>query len=332
MTEPNLPEHVFRVARDPWPIAAWFRGAVVAMGNFDGVHRGHRAVVAAATGRARKLGCPAIALTFEPHTRSYFRPEEPFFRLTDEAAKLRLLAATDLDGALVLTFDASLAELSAEAFVRQVLVERLAVAGAAIGFDFHFGRGRQGSPEILVAAGNRHGFPVDVASPLLDAGRPVSSSGIRAALSEGRVEEAAELLGYPWFVSARVIHGDKRGRDLGFPTANLRLDPACGLRHGIYAVRVGHGKERLGGVASFGRRPTFDNGAPLLEVFLFDFAEDLYGQTLDVALIGWIRPELRFSSVDELVRQMDDDARSAREMLAAAPHAFPLLGMPVATG
>ena len=329
MTE-STPQRLFQVARDAATAPANFRGAVVAIGNFDGVHRGHRRVIAAATERAKMLGRPAIALTFEPHTRSYFRPGEQLFRLTDESAKLRLLAATDLDGAFVLKFDARLAELSAEAFVQRILVEQLAVAGAAVGFDFHFGRGRGGSPGVLLAQGEKHGFPVDVASPLLDAGRPVSSSGIRSALADGRIDEAAELLGYPWFVSATVIHGDKRGRDLGFPTANLRLDPGCGLRHGIYAVRVGRGGERFGGVASFGRRPTFDNGAPLLEVFLFDFAGSLYDQVLDVAFVGWIRPEQRFTSVDDLVRQMDDDAARARAMLAARPDAFPLLGMPVA--
>jgi riboflavin kinase / FMN adenylyltransferase len=332
MTEQPSPERNFEVARDLRSMPSAFRGAVVAIGNFDGVHRGHRAVIAAATNRARILGCRAIALTFEPHTRSYFRPDEPLFRLTDEAAKLRLLAATALDGALVLTFDASVAELSADAFVQQALVDGLAVAGAAVGFDFHFGRGREGSPAVLAAAGARHGFPVDIVAPLRDGGRPVSSSGIRAALAEGRVDDAADMLGYPWFATGAVIHGEKRGRDLGFPTANLRLDPACALRHGIYAVRVGRGAERFDGVASFGRRPTFDNGAPLLEVFLFDFAGDLYGQVLDVALVGWIRPELRFSSVDDLVRQMRDDSARARELLAQAPDAFPVFGMPAARG
>ncbi len=154
----------------------------------------------------------------------------------------------------------------------------------------------------------------------------MSSSAIRALLAEGRVREASVLLGYPWFVSGEVRHGDKRGRDLGFPTANMRLDPDCRLRHGIYAVRVGLGAKRYDGVASYGRRPTFDNGAPVLETFLFDFADDLYGQNLDVALIGWIRPELAFSSAEELVARMHEDAREAREVLARSPEAFPPLG------
>lgn len=329
MTMTHFPDPVqeFRVARGEAEAAVAFRNAVVAIGNFDGVHRGHRVVIGAAVERARLLSRPAVALTFEPHTRAYFQPDRPLFRLTDEQAKLRLLATTALDGAVVLPFDATLAELSAEAFVKRVLADRLAVAGAVVGFDFHFGQARRGSPDFLVAQGKLHGFSVDVAPPLRDNGQPVSSSAIRAALSEGRVADAAELLGYPWFVTGTVVHGDKRGRDLGFPTANLRLDPACGLRHGIYAVRVGVGGKRYGGVASFGRRPTFDNGAVLLEVFLFDFSGDLYGQTLDMAFIGWIRPELRFDSVEDLVRRMQEDSREAQAQLAACPEAFP----PIAT-
>jgi riboflavin kinase / FMN adenylyltransferase len=156
--------------------------------------------------------------------------------------------------------------------------------------------------------------------------RPVSSSAIRMALAEGQIDDATAMLGGPWFVSGEVIHGEKRGRGLGFPTANIRLDKNCALKHGIYAVRVGRGSERFDGVASFGRRPTFDNGAPLLEVFLFDFKGDLYGTTLDVAFISFIRDELRFDSIDALIRQMDDDSARARAILAAAPDAFPRLG------
>lgn len=323
------PAHKFRVARDLDSASAAFRGAIVAIGNFDGVHRGHRAVVTAALARARASGRTAVALTFEPHPRSYFRPHEPLFRLTDEPTKLRLLAALGLDGAIVLPFDAAFATQSAEQFVQEVLVDRLAVAGAAVGFDFHFGQARRGSSDFLAAQGKQHGFPVDVAPPLRDDGRPVSSSVIRAALGEGRVADAAELLGYPWFVTGTVQHGDKRGRDLGFPTANLRLDAVCGLRHGIYAVRVGLGDKRYDGVASYGRRPTFDNGTPLLEVFLFDFNGDLYGRTLDVAFIGWIRPELRFDGVDALIDRMQADSREARALLTQAGDAFPPVGAPI---
>jgi riboflavin kinase/FMN adenylyltransferase len=324
---PISPDKPFVVIRDDGPDVAKLRTAVVAIGNFDGVHRGHRSVIELAQRRAKAAGRPAAVLTLEPHPRSYFRADEKLFRLSDETQKLRLLAATGVDGAVVLTFNAALASLPAEQFVSQILVERLAVSGVAIGFDFHFGQGRGGSPAFLKDAGARYGFPVDVAPPLEDEGRPVSSGTIRAALEAGRVVEAAELLGYPWFVSGEVIHGEKRGRDLGFPTANLKLDPACGLKHGIYAVRVGIGDKRYDGVASFGRRPTFDNGAPLLETFLFDFSGDLYGKTIDVALIGWIRPEEKFDGIDALVEQMKVDSDRARDALKRSGDAFPRLGM-----
>jgi len=287
------------------------------------VHRGHKAVIAAALVRGRALGKPSAALTFEPHPRAFFNPDEPLFRLTPEAAKLRLLGATGLDGAIVLTFNADLAKLSAEDFVQRVLVDRFAISGAAIGFNFHFGANRAGSPEFLQAQGKQHGFTVDIVPPLLDGGRPVSSGPIRAALAAGRLDDAAEVLGYPWFVSGTVIHGDKRGRELGFPTANLRLDPACALRHGIYAVRTAIAERRYDGVASFGRRPMFDSAAVLLEVFLFDFAGDLYDADIDVAFMAWLRDEAMFASAKDLMRQMKEDSRLAREALDRAGDAFP---------
>jgi riboflavin kinase/FMN adenylyltransferase len=326
MTESSPPAKSFVVLRDGAAQTAMLEGAVLAIGNFDGVHRGHRAVIAAALALGKSLDRPVAALTFEPHPVAVLRPQEPLFRLTDETAKLRLLAATGLDGGIVLKFDAALRGLSAESFVSKILVARYRLAGAAIGFDFHFGKNRMGSPAFLAEQGIRHGFKVEMLPPLEDEGRPVSSGAIRTALAAGRVIEAAELLGYPWFVSGPVIHGDKRGRDLGYPTANMRLDPACGLKHGIYAVRVGIGERRFDGVASFGTRPMFDDGAPLLEVFLFDFDGDLYGQTIDVAFIAWIRHEMKFEGVDELVRHMDDDSARAREALARSVGAFPPLG------
>ena len=326
MTDHSQQPEPLIVVRGEAPADHALGGAVVAIGNFDGVHRGHRAVIAAALARAKALSRPAAALTFEPHPRRFFRPEELLFRLTDERAKLRLLAATGLTGAIVLRFDAALAGLSAQDFIERVLLARFRVAGVVIGFDFHFGLNRAGSPDYLAAQGAKLGFAVDIVPRFEAEGRPVRSGPIRAALAAGRIAEANALLGYPWFVSAKVAHGDKRGRELGFPTANLRLDPDCGLKHGIYAVRVGVGEHRYDGVASFGRRPMFDQGTVLLEVFLFDFSGDLYGEVIDVAFIDWIRPELKFDSVEDLVRRMNEDARLARAALAAAPDAFPKLG------
>ena len=321
----------FTVIRDSTPAAAIPRGMVVAMGNFDGVHLGHRAVIDAALQMGRSHGRPALAVTFEPHPRSFFSPNTPQFRLTDEAGKLRLLAGAGLAGAVVMTFDKRRAGTTAQDFIHHDLIERLGISGIAVGYDFHFGKGRVGSPSLLVAEAPRLGIEVDVQAHVDIAERPVSSSAIRMALAEGQIEDATAMLGGPWFVSGEVIHGEKRGRDLGYPTANIRLDKNCGLKHGIYAVRVGRGQGkdqvRFDGVASFGRRPTFDNGAALLEVFLFDFNGDLYGTALDVAFIGFIRDELKFDSVEALVRQMDDDSAKARAALAAAPGAFPKLGV-----
>jgi riboflavin kinase / FMN adenylyltransferase len=312
----------FLVVRDTASDGA-LRGAVLAMGNFDGVHRGHQAVIAVALKRASEFGRRAGVLTFEPHPRDFFHPAEPLFRLTDEAAKLRLLAATGLDGAVVLTFNAALAATTAEDFVAHILVGRFAISGVIVGFNFHFGKNRAGSPAFLTEQGRKYGFAVDIVPPFELDGRPVSSGPIRDALIAGRVTDAAVLLGFPWFVSGKVIHGDKRGRELGFPTANLELDASCGLRHGVYAVRVGVDGRRYDGVANFGRRPMFDSGAVLLEVFLFDFAGDLYGRDIDVAFIDWIREEKLFSSVEELVRNMDNDAVQARAVLANARDVFP---------
>ena len=316
----------FTVIRDNTPPGAIPRGAVVAMGNFDGVHLGHRAVIEAALQMGRAHGKPAFALTFEPHPRSFFNPNSPQFRLTDETNKLRLLAGTGLDGAMVMTFDKNRAGTSAQDFIHHDLIRRLGISGIAVGYDFHFGKGRVGSPSLLVAEAPRLGIEVDVQAHVDIDERPVSSSAIRMALAEGQIADATTMLGGPWFVTGEVIHGEKRGRDLGYPTANIRLDKNCSLKHGIYAVRVGRGGERFDAVASFGRRPTFDNGAALLEVFVFDFKGDLYGVTLDIAFISFIRDELKFDSIDALIRQMDDDSARARERLAAAPDAFPKLG------
>src|SRR5215469_9018880 len=315
----------FAVVHGAGPMPPALAKAVVAIGNFDGVHRGHRAVIAAAQARARELAVPAAVLTFEPHPRSFFDPATPLFRLTDERAKLRLLAATGLAGTVVLKFDAALAEPAPEDFINDILLHRLGISGAAVGFDFRFGHKRAGTPDLLAAEGVRRKFTVDVVPAVEVAGRRISSGLVRKALVAGHVAEANALLGYPWFVSGEVVHGDKRGRELGYPTANIRLDPACGLKHGIYAVKVGIGGHRHDGVASFGRRPMFDVGTVLLEVFLFDFSGDLYGRSIDVAFIDWIRPELAFADAEELVRRMDEDSRRARAMLARSPDSFPPL-------
>src|SRR5438094_149941 len=253
----------FTVIRDTTPAAEIPRGTVVAMGNFDGVHLGHRAVIEAALRMGRAHGKPAFAVTFEPHPRSFFSPNSPQFRLSDEASKLRLLAGTGLDGAVVMTFDKTRAGTSAQDFIHHDLIGRLGISGIAVGYDFHFGKGRAGSPTLLQAEAPKLGIDVHV-EPHFDVGSDaVSSTAIREALGDGRIGDATAMLGYPWFVTGKVIHGDKRGRDLGYPTANMRLDPNCALRHGIYAVRVGRGQgadqELFDGVASFGRRPTFDN-------------------------------------------------------------------------
>ena len=316
----------FQIIRDSTATDAIPKGAVVAMGNFDGVHLGHRVVIAAAMEMAHKAKRPALAVTFEPHPRHFFSPNTPQFRLSSETDKLRLLAGMGLDGAVVMSFDAKRAGTSAQDFINHELTGRLGISGIAVGYDFHFGKGRMGTPSLLAAEAPRLGIEVHIQSHVDILDRPVSSSAIRMALTEGQVADATAMLGEPWFVAGEVIHGEKRGRDLGFPTANLRLDPHCGLKHGIYAVRVGRGSERFDGVASFGRRPTFDNGAPLLEVFLFDFKGDLYGQRLDVAFIAFLREELKFDGIDALVAQMNEDSARAKVQLSASPDAFPKLG------
>ncbi len=325
MTDEIRQPSPFTVVRNSDAVAAPLKGAVVALGVFDGVHRGHRAVINTARERARAEARPAAALTFEPHPRSVLQPGEPMFRLGDETAMLRLLAATGLDAAFVVTFDADLAALPAESFINDILVERFAIAGAAIGFNFHFGHKREGSPDLLATEGRLRGFAVDIVAPFRFSEQRVSSGVIRAALAAGRVAEASELLGYPWFVTGEVVHGDKRGREFGYPTANIRLPPECGLKHGVYAVRAGIDGRHIDGVANFGRRPMFDVGTVLLEVFLFDFNGDLYGQTIDIAFIDWIRPELSFDSTEDLIRRMDEDSRQARAALARAGNAFPPL-------
>ena len=297
---------------------AW-RGGVVAIGNFDGVHRGHQAVLNAARAEAEHRGVPAIMLTLEPHPRAFFSGR-PLFRLTPAPLKAALAAALGFDGSLVLDFDRALAEMSAEDFVSEVLVGQLAIRAAVTGYDFQFGKARRGTPQFLAKHGALNGFSVTIVEALTDAEAPVSSTRIRAALSAGEVAGAAELLGWRFAVAGAIVAGDRRGRELGYPTANMALDPASGLAHGIYAVRFVRADGSVNdGVASFGRRPTFGGGEPVLETFLFDFSGDLYGETALVAFCGFIRPEERFDTVAALVARMEADSIEARAMLERAP-------------
>ncbi|MCC6948094.1 MAG: bifunctional riboflavin kinase/FAD synthetase [Bradyrhizobiaceae bacterium] len=316
MTIPPAIPAAFSVLRDGDPVPARLAGGFVAIGNFDGIHRGHRAALNLAIARAREAGSAALALTFEPHPRRFFLPQAPTFRLTPEPIKLRLFAAAGLDGAVVLLFDAALASHSAEDFVSEILVGWLKVGGVVVGDNFHFGKRRLGTPAKLREEGARRGFRVDVLDRVTWRGTPVSSGTVRVALGAGDVAGANDLLGYRWFVEGEVIRGAARGRELGFPTANIALDPDCGLRHGIYAARVTVEGVSHDAVASFGRRPQFDNGAPLLEVMLFDFSGDLYGKTLNVEFAGFIRPEEKFASVEALKARMTVDLDEARAILA----------------
>jgi riboflavin kinase/FMN adenylyltransferase len=301
-------------------VPAALTGAVYAIGNFDGVHRGHAVLFETARAKARRRGLPAVVLTFEPHPRSVFHPEAPVFRLATLDAKARLFAAFGMDGLIVIPFDRNFSSRTADAFVESDLAGGLAARAAVVGYDFHFGKGRAGSPEYLREAGGRLGFDVDVIGPVSDdAGITISSSRVRVHLEAGDVLSANRLLGYRWFVTGDVIAGDRRGRVLGMPTANLRLGADCRLRHGIYAV---HFRREDGsvhqGVASYGRRPTFDNGPPLLEVHLLDFSGDLYGERVIVTFCDWIRAEARFETVDALVAEMRRDLEAARLLLAGA--------------
>lgn len=300
------------------PLPDRLRGGHVAIGNFDGVHRGHQAVLGAALDRARADGKPALALTFEPHPRSFFAPDRPVFRLTPPEAKARIVAALGLDGLVVGRFDAAFAALSADDFVADVLLGRLGASNVTIGWDFQFGRDRQGTPGFLHEAGRRRGFGVDVVEPFAcEGGEPVSSSRIRAALEAGDLAEAHGLLGYRWFVEGEIVHGDARGRLLGFPTANMRLPENCRLKQGVWAVTITIDGLTRHGVANWGRRPQFDDGAPVLETHVFDFAGDLYGKRVDVGFVSFLRPEARFASVDALVAQMHVDTAEARAVLSS---------------
>ena len=318
---PLAPGFILQRGLDNMPAA--LTGGAVAIGNFDGVHLGHKAVLAA----ARDAGKPALALTFEPHPRSFFRPEQPIPRLTPPREKRLLLSHEALEGMVELTFDRALASLTAEEFVRKVLVEALEAEAIVIGWDFRFGKDRGGSPAFLEEAGPRLGFKVRIIQPF-GGKEPVSSSAIRDLLRAGEIAKANRLLGHRWFVMGEVIEGEKRGRELGYPTANMALPPETPLVEGVYAVRVSFDGAIRDGVASFGRRPQFhQDGTPLLESYIFDFKGDLYGKTLGVEFIARLRGEAKFASVEELVSQMHRDAIEARKIASgpidpAAPSAI----------
>ena len=290
------------------------RGGIVALGNFDGFHKGHQAVVGRAVERARAEGRPALVATFDPHPVRYFRPDTPPFRLTSLNQRERLFADAGADAMIVFPFNATLASLTAEQFV----VERLAgVAGVVTGEDFTFGKGRGGNVDVLAELGSRHGFVAEAVAPVDDGIEAVSSSRIRDALQSGDCETATRLLTRPFAVEGVVQHGDKNGRKLGFPTANIDMASYLRPLYGIYAVRgrLPDGTMR-DGVANLGIRPTFDPPKELLEPFLFDFSGDLYGQTIEVEFHAFIRAEAKFDTLDALVSRMEHDSEIARSLLA----------------
>ncbi|HMB10304.1 bifunctional riboflavin kinase/FAD synthetase [Saliniramus sp.] len=297
-------------------VAQALRGAVIAIGNFDGVHRGHQQLIAQARDMARARGVPAAILTFSPHPRAFFAPDTPFFRITPQPERVRVMRRLGLDGVIIRRFDAALAATRAQDFLTRFILEEIGASGVVVGHDFHFGKGREGNPQILQAFCAAHDIACNVVPVVEETGGAISSSAIRAALTEGDIIAANRLLGYRWFVIAPIRHGEKRGRDLGYPTANMALREACALRHGIYAVRMAVNGALHNGVASFGRRPTFDDGAPLLETFLFDFSGDLYGAQADVEFLAFLRAETRFESAQALIAQMNDDSARARTVLA----------------
>lgn len=309
-----------KLFRHTTDLPAELRGSCVALGNFDGVHRGHRAVIGTAQRIAAEIGAPSAVLTFEPHPRSVFRPDDPPFRLTPFRIKARLLEALGLDMLFVQHFDAAFSSLTAQQFVEQVLVRDLGARHVVAGYDFVFGHKRGGDIAYLREMGARLGFGVTEVVPVQDdAGAVFSSTRVRQALAEGRPDEAAAILGHPFEIEGRVEHGDKRGRTIGFPTANVELGEYQRPKFGVYAVLAGidQGGETVWhkGVANLGRRPTVGGLVERLEVHLFDFGGDLYGRHLRVQLHRFLRPEMKFDSFDQLKSQIAADAERARAAL-----------------
>ncbi|MBM0171333.1 bifunctional riboflavin kinase/FAD synthetase [Altererythrobacter sp. C41] len=293
------------------------RGAIIALGNFDGFHKGHQAVAREAIEWARAEGRPAIIATFDPHPVRFFKPDVPPFRLTTLEQRQELYLAAGATAMLVFHFDAELANTTAEDFVRVLLADRLGVAGVVTGEDFTFGKGRTGDRARLAELGREVGIAARAVQPVMEGGAPVSSSRIREALREGDPQAAAALLTRPFAIRGVVEHGDKRGRDIGYPTANLAIENYLRPRFGIYAVtgRVLATGQILKGAANIGVRPQFEPPKELLEPHFFDFSGDLYGQEIEIAFHHFLRPEAKFDSLDSLVAQIERDCDEARELL-----------------
>lgn len=302
-------------------VPASLKDAVLAIGNFDGVHRGHRAVLDAALSQAQVDGKVAGVMFFTPHPRQFFSPDTPLFMLTTDRQKQAVFADLGLDFSIAVPFDNALSQVTAEDFVTDILVRGVGVSHVVIGYDFFFGAKRGGNPELMRALGKAHGFGVTVVSPTGDGGLIYSSTAVRDALEEGQVRRAAAILGRNWQVVGRVISGAGRGEGLGFPTANIALPPGCHLHHGIYAAFVHHGGARYEAAAYYGKRPSFDNDAPVLEVFLFDFEGDLYGAEIGVEFVDFIRADMKFADMDALKAQMDADCEAVRRVLQGANRA-----------
>ena len=301
--------------RDPMPDR--LRGAVLALGNFDGFHQGHQAVIGAAIDWARSEGRPAVVATFSPHPMRYFQPDSPPFRLTRLDQRSELFAQAGADAMLVFHFDETLATMAAERWIEDVIAGQIGAAGVVTGQDFTFGRARGGNPALLKAFGARVGVGARTVGPVHDDVGPISSSRIRAALKVGDCAEATRLLTRPYAIRGTVQHGDKLGRSIGFPTANLDLGQYLRPLYGIYAVtgRLPDGRV-VQGAANIGIRPSFDPPKELLEPYFFDFSGDLYGQEIDVALHHFLRPEAKFDTLDALTAQMHKDCDEARRLLA----------------
>ena len=296
------------------PITA--RSAVVAIGNFDGVHRGHRALINAAVDKARELGKPSGVMMFEPHPREFFQPNEVLFRLTPLNAKLAIIERLGIKVAFVEAFDQNFSQLSATEFVERVLVAGLGISHVIVGYDFYFGHKRQGNPQMLEQAGRDLGFGVTVMPPVAEGGEVFSSSSVRLHLAQGDVRGAARVLGQNWHVHGKIVGGAHRGTGLGFPTANIPMPKGTAIGHGIYAVRAHVDGVTHNAAAYLGTRPTFDDGLPVLEVYLIDFKGDLYGHDMDVEFVDFIRPDRKFGSAQVLVHQMDEDITRIRAVLA----------------